>query len=165
MDRDSTASPELRVNSDELAVLADRLQDIAEDAIARARHEYIAAAGDPGVIHRRRGADGVGGAVVAAPRLPQWLPDLDAAWQHQRAALIRAARGAPVAVVGTAASFRDIDDHVRAGLSGIDPHQDGRDRRAAIVPAGAAVAPSASDLGVSVGVGALRPETTREPLD
>ena len=163
MDRDGTISPELRVNADELTILAHRLQDIAEEAIARARHEYIAAAGDPAVIHRRHGADGAGRNVVAAPRLPEWLPDLDAAWQHQRAALISAARGAPDAVVGTGASFRVVDDRVRAGLSGLDPHGDDRDRRAAIVLDGATVAPSASALGASLGVRASRPEATQSP--
>ena len=126
MDRDSTLSPGFRVDPDELATVASHLHDTAEDAIARARHEYTTAADDPAVIQRRRGNRRVGEALVAAPRLPKWLPDLDAAWQHQRADLIMATRTAAAGLVGTAASYRNVDDRLGAGLSDLNPRGEGR---------------------------------------
>ena len=147
MDRDSTLGPGFRVDPDELATVANHLHDTAEDAIARARQEYTTVADDPAVSRRRRGAGGIGEALVAAPQLPQWLPDLDAAWRQQRADLIMATGAAAAALAGTAAGYRDVDDRLGAGLD--DLHHRGDDRaalgatalnRAAVDPAAAAAA-------------------------
>ena len=116
MDRDRTVGTGFRVDPAELATVADHLHDTAEDAVARARHEYVAAADDPAVIHRRRRGGGIGETLAAAPRLPDWLPDLDAAWQHQRAELVVATHAAAAALARTGSTYRDIDERLGAVL-------------------------------------------------
>ena len=105
MDRDSTVGTGFRVDPDELAALANHLHDAAEDAIARARHEYTAAADDPAVIQRRR-SGGIGGrarrgATVAA----SGCPVSTRRGSGTGPTLITATRAAAAAVAGTAAEL------------------------------------------------------------
>ena len=156
MDRDSTLGPGFRVDPAELATVATHLQDTVEDAIARARHEYTSADNDPAVIQRRRGTGGIGEALVAAPRLPKWLPERDAAWQQQRADLVMATQAAASAMTRTASGYRDVDDRVGAGLGDLDSQGDGGAalgatalNRAAVDPGAVAAEMDASGPGIT----------------
>ena len=160
MDRDSTLGPGFRVDPDELATVANQLHDTAENAIARARHEYTTAADDPAVNQRRRGRGGIGEALVAAPRLPKWLPDLDAAWQQQRADLIMATQAAAAAMTGTGSSYRDVDDRLGAGLDDLNSRVHGRATLGAIALNRAAVDPGAAAAAMDTAMDAARPEAT-----
>ena len=143
-----------------MATVANHLHDTAENAIARARHEYTTAADDPAVIQRRRGAGGIGEALVAAPQLPQWLPDLDAAWQQLRADLIMATRAAAAAMTRTGSSYRDLDDRLDVGLGDLDSRGDGPATLGATALNRAAVDPGAATAVMDAAMDTVLPGTT-----
>ena len=140
MDRSSTVGGGFGVDPAVLAGVANHLDGLAEDAVAGARHEYTAAAGGPAVLHQRRDQSGVGAALGAAlgasQRLPDWLPDRDAAWQQQRAGLVGATRAAAAALFGTASTYRDVEDRV-------DPRSQSHHGQVAAAPSAARVSPVA----------------------